>query len=125
MIEFIENDDYDRSPPSSYLTKRKQFAGNKHIPNKNEAKLLRRLMSETGLTEAQLREHKTYRKQLSDAQKVKILTHQEKIAKRKARILKRITRELGLAKEHPLVLARVRARVREIEGEQRWLRYWP
>lgn len=41
-----------------------------HIPMKKESKVLRRLMSETGLTEQQLREHSTYRKQLSDAQVV-------------------------------------------------------
>lgn len=40
-----------------------------HIPMKKESKVLRRLMAETGLSEEQLRQHKKYRIQLSQAQK--------------------------------------------------------
>jgi len=75
-----------------------------HVPNHNEAKLLRKIMSDTGLTEKEIREHKKYRKMLSDIQKVipSKLTDKENSKKR---LMKRITKELKLAKEHPLVIA--------------------
>lgn len=70
-----------------------------HVPNKNEARLLRRLMAETGLTEAQLREHKKYRIALSTAQKSRgVKTPDQRLVRK---VLKQVTRELGLAKEHP------------------------
>lgn len=40
-----------------------------HIPNKQEAKLLRRLMSETGNTEEEIRDIPKYRRMLAEAQK--------------------------------------------------------
>jgi hypothetical protein len=40
-----------------------------HAPNKNEAKMLRRLQAQTGLNEKELRACKKYRRALSDAQK--------------------------------------------------------
>jgi len=74
-----------------------------HVPNKNEAKLLRKIMSETGLSEKEIREHKTYRIQLSNVQKVvkSKLTSEERV---KIRVMKSITKKLKLAKEHPLVV---------------------
>jgi|ERR1035437_8890444 hypothetical protein len=76
-----------------------------HVPNKNEAKILRKIMAETGMKEAEVREHKKYRKMLSDAQKVKPSTKSDK-QKAQERIMKRVTKELKLAKEHPKVVAK-------------------
>lgn len=52
--------------------KRKRSKPGKHVPNKLEAKVLRKLMSETGLTETELREIPKHRKELSEAQKPKL-----------------------------------------------------
>jgi hypothetical protein len=84
----------------SYISERKKYAKpGEHIPNKNEAKLLRKLMSDTGLTEKELREHKKYRKMLSEAQKAKgTKSEKERVMQT---VMKSVTRELKLAKEHP------------------------
>jgi hypothetical protein len=50
----------------NYQHQRKPFNG--HYPAKKEAKVLRRIMSQTGLTEAEVRSRKKYRKMLSDTQ---------------------------------------------------------
>lgn len=36
---------------------KKAYAGGKHVPNKNEAKLLRKIMAETGLSEEEVRQY--------------------------------------------------------------------
>src|SRR3990172_6995932 len=79
---------------------RKIHAGGAHVPNKNEARLLRKLMSQTGMSEKELREHKKYRKMLSEEQKKKGKgkTPREMI---ETFVMKQVTRELKLAKEHP------------------------
>lgn len=83
-------------------SKRKQMAPpGVHVPNKNEAKILRKIMSETGLSEEEVRSHKKYRIELSKAQKKKGDKSREE--RRLLSILKSITRELKLPKEHPLV----------------------
>lgn len=80
----------------------------KHIMNKNEAKLCRRLMAETGLSEEELREHKKYRRMLSAAQvaghKQKRYWGHRRTDKRVSAILKNVTRKLKLPKEHPLTI---------------------
>lgn len=64
-------DEEDHYVPRQYQRPRKRHAPpGVHVPNKNEAAVLRRLMSETGLTEVELRQHKKYRVILSTAQKV-------------------------------------------------------
>lgn len=78
-----------------------------HIPNKNEAKLLRKLMAETKFSEEEIRTIKKYRIMLSEAQdKGEKPTEKTKTDKEKweARIMKSVTRKLKLAKEHPLVI---------------------
>lgn len=74
-----------------------------HVPNKNEATLLRKIMSKYGLTEKEVREIKKYRVMLSDTQKVKTakLSDDEK---EKKYLMKLITRKYKLAKEHPVVV---------------------
>lgn len=60
---YVEGDYDDRN---SYV---RPILINEHVPMKKESKVLRRLMSQTGLTEPQLREHKKYRVMLSQTQK--------------------------------------------------------
>lgn len=100
---------YGRALTPRELRKKKAGRG-VHVPNKNEAKLLRNLMSKTGLTEKEIREHKTYRKMLSMAQVE--TSSAGKLAKEAASVLKRITGEMKLPKEHPEVIAEFK---REIE----------
>lgn len=93
----------DRTPN---WKERKIKSGNpdlsKHYPNKNESKLVRRLMSQTGLTEEELREHKKYRKILSEEQKKK--GSKTPIMRIGLTVLKWVLRELKLPKEHPMVI---------------------
>ena len=71
--------------------------------NKAESKLCRKLMAHIGLTEAEVREHKKYRKMLSEAQ-----TAGEKglnfVVKARRDTMKIVTKSLKLPKEHPLVI---------------------
>lgn len=92
----IRHGEYDE--PDSYR-ELSPVPGGPHAPMKKESQLLRRLMAETGLTEEELREHKKYRVQLSEAQKEKgTKTAEDRFC---IRLVKRITRELKLPKEHP------------------------
>ena len=104
MIEFDHYDYYGNyydndgiEIPRWKIERENLFRNAGHIPNKNEAKKLRQLMAETGLKEEELRKYKKYRKILSDAQK-------PEVKKKSNPILKSITQELKLAKEHPKVL---------------------
>ena len=73
-----------------------------HVPNKNEAKTLRKLMSKTGLTEEEIRLEKKYRVMLADARiKGTLKNTDTKQHKRLKRLLKVTTRKLKLPKEHP------------------------
>ena len=91
-----------------YHTNKKQYGIDNgiHIMNKNEAKKMRQIIAETGLTENEIRENEIYRKQLSEAQDIgeKSLTLKQKNEKKKNKIIKIITKELKLAKEHPSVI---------------------
>jgi hypothetical protein len=73
-----------------------------HLPNKNEAKTLRKIMSETGLTEKEVRAIHKYRKQLSEASKVK--KGKSKLQRVAEDHLKEITKVLKLPKKHPTVV---------------------
>lgn len=75
-----------------------------HIMNKNEAKLCRKLMAETGLTETELRTHKKYRKMLSDEQKKGTKAKLHPIDKARRDCMKTVTKLLKLPKEHPTVI---------------------
>ena len=95
----------------TYYTKRQRIKAmappDEHLPNKDEAKMLRKLMAETGLSEIEVRNIKKYRKMLSKAQDAgeRELTLDEMREKYSASIYKTITKRLKLAKEHPLVVA--------------------
>lgn len=76
----------------------------KHYPNKNEATVLRKIKSETGLNEDEIREIKKYRIMLADASKSgeKSLTSAtEKFYKD---CIKDACRETGLVPQHPKTL---------------------
>jgi len=45
----------------------RRYARGEHVMSKNEASLMRRLQSETGMSEKEVRSHKKYRKMLADA----------------------------------------------------------
>lgn len=93
---------------------RKRMAPNGvHVPNKDEATLLRKLMSESGLSEAEVREHKKYRVMLSEAQKEGVKATKTPKEKAKIRIMKAVTKQLKLAKEHPLVVEEFNKRWKE------------
>lgn len=113
----LEQENYDRKSgkdpndanSSFYYSKKKYAVPGVHIMMKKEAKLLRKLMSDTGMTEIQLRAHKKYRKMLSDAQKVppaKKTDYQREYDYQ----MRNVTRKLKLAKEHPLVQAEFKKR---------------
>ena len=88
---------------------------NIHLMNSDEAKCLRRIMSETGLNEPKIRAIKKYRKMLSEAQDLgeKSLTWDEKRNKYIAYLTKQITKELKLPKEHPEVIATLKEKLLE------------
>lgn len=74
-----------------------------HIMNKNESKCLRRIQQKTGMNEKEIRDIKKYRIELSNAQKkgITLLNYYSDRDRQRKHILKGITRELKLAKEHP------------------------
>ena len=76
-----------------------------HLMNKNESKMLRKLKSQTGLTEEELRAEKKYRIILSKAQDKgeRLLGLDEKIDRNRKQLLKHLTKKHKLAKEHPIV----------------------
>jgi len=94
-----------------------------HAPGGKEAKLLRRLMSETGLTEEQLREHKKYRVMLSEAQKSEHTSKTGLSARKNWRtrmIIKHITREHpGMPVQHPELQKKIQVALDEARREGR------
>lgn len=94
-----------------------------HVMNKDEAKLCRKLMSETGLSEEELREHKKYRIMLSEAQKLgsKELAYSAKHNRTKKRLMKQATKRTGLAKAHPETQKIYKELV---ESTNRWWHYF-
>lgn len=99
-----EDEDYHCNCSQRDFGSKNRYATNGvHIMNKAEAKVCRKLMSDTGLSEKELREHKKYRKLLSDAQREgsKENGYYEVIKKRRDRLMKRVTKITKLAKEHP------------------------
>jgi hypothetical protein len=72
-----------------------------HIANKKESALLRKLMSETGKTEEEIRAIYKYRKALSEAAKVKVISDQEKQDKYVKNVIKRACARRGFWPNHP------------------------
>jgi len=102
MSFYDEDEDYwDEFYPEHHSKNINAPAG-VHVMNKNESKMLRKLMSETGLTEVELRLEKKYRKMLSDAQKEE--GKKDRYLRNAEQALKSITKELKLPNEHPSVI---------------------
>ncbi len=73
-----------------------------HIPNKNESKLLRKLMSETSMSEDEIRGIKKYRKLLSETSKEGHAYHNIWKNTKQEKLWKRVTKETGLVRNHPV-----------------------
>lgn len=61
-----------------------------HVPNKNEAKALRRICAQTGLTPEQVRQHKKYRQMLAQAAGPQFRTH-DNASKREKQLMPWLT----------------------------------
>lgn len=73
----------------------------KHYPNKDEAQMLRKIMSTTGLTEEEVRTDVKYRKMLSSAQKMGQKAKRSREDKFYSDLIKQACKQTKLAKEHP------------------------
>lgn len=100
---------------------KKSLPKNVHQMNKNEATLMRKLMSETGMTEIEIRQIKKYRKMLSEAQDAVEISTKSLQERYVDRLLKQVTKELKLAKEHPLVIQKFK----ELLDERKNSGYFP
>ncbi len=96
-------EDDEDSYPDSYLSMRKLHANGKHIPNKHEGEMLRKLMSQNNMTEEEVRKVKKFRVKLANARSRK---GSGKNSRPAIRLMRRVTKELKLAKEHPKCIAR-------------------
>ena len=75
--------------------------GAPHIPNKQEAKELRRLMKKSGQTEEQVRSNIVNRRKLADARKSPTQSSGHRYEYEMKQQQKRIARYLGLPGYHP------------------------
>lgn len=76
----------------------------KHYPNKDEATLLRQIISSEGLTEEEVRSHKKYRKMLSEAQKRGREAKRDERTKFYQNLIKKACQKTGLVPQHPETL---------------------
>ena len=76
----------------------------KHYPNKNESALLRRIKSETGLSEEEIREVKKYRKMLAEASKSSEKSLTSAAEKYYKNCIKDACKITGLVPQHPKTL---------------------
>lgn len=124
MSYYDEDEDYwDEYHSEEHHSKNFNAPAGVHIMNKNESKMLRKLMSETGLTEVELREQKKYRKMLSDAQKE--VGKKSRFLRRAESMLKSVTKELKLPNEHPLVVEAFDKRLKDSKLSSSWISYYP
>lgn len=78
-----------------------QQGGTGHIPNKDEAALLRKIMAETGLNEDEVRSDRHYNELLSDAQKAGQKRKRDAITKWYQSMIKKACRQTKLVPQHP------------------------
>ena len=96
----------------------------KHYPNKDEAKLLRKIMSDTGLSEEEVRAIKKYRVMLSEAQKEGHKQDYRDFNRYYRKQIKKACQETGLAKEHPDTIAALQ-KIFDDDYSNAWRRpYW-
>lgn len=73
----------------------------KHYPNRDEAKVLRKLKLKTGLSEEEIRANKEYRKMLSDAQKIAEKPKLNEVDRFYLGLIRYACRNTKLPREHP------------------------
>lgn len=88
-----------------HLEFKKSLPEDVHLPNKNEAKLLRKIKQETGMDEEEIRKLKTYRQQLALASRNE--GDKNRIQRHFASVIKKATKELKLPKEHSDTIDRI------------------
>lgn len=88
----------------------------KHYPNKDEASLLRKIKSSTGLSEEEIRADKKYRKMLSEAQKAGQKAKRSEIEKFYQDLIKDACKKTGLAPQHPETLKVLDEIIKERQG---------
>jgi len=93
-----------------------------HLPNKNEAKMLRKLMSENQLNEEQVRAIPKYRQMLAAASRKQ--GSKTKADRELLGLLKNITRELKLPKKHPQVIEKFKEKLNDIKAGKDRSNYW-
>jgi hypothetical protein len=119
-VEYEWDEDFPDEPFRELHSFRRHISHNApHAPNKNEAHVLRRIMSQTGLTEEQVRSHRKYRQELSQAQKV-AAGNPDRRAELKA---KRLARYFANRLHLPVWHADVQAAL-TLELERRATRKW-
>ena len=91
----------------------------KHYPNKDEASLLRKIKSDTGLSEKEIREHKRYRVMLSEAQKRGEKPLRSEVERFYGKLIRNACQNTKLAKEHPKTLIYL-----DVLIEERFKRNW-
>lgn len=87
--------------PYSKKTSKIRQDNTKHYPNKDEARVLRQIMSSTGLSEEEVRSHKKYRKMLSKAQKESQKAKYSRSERWFRNKIKQACKKTGLAPQHP------------------------
>lgn len=94
-----------------YHIKRSTENIGKHIADKKEAKMLRKIMANTGLSEEEIRATPKYKWMLSRSEQRHQKPKRTEKQKTLDKIMKSVTTELKLAKEHPLVVEEFKKRV--------------
>lgn len=92
--------------PRYYI--KKSLPPDVHLPNSGEAKKLRQIMAETGLTEEQIRKVKKYRQQLAKAANVNPKPRMHPLDRKWKNIVSTFTRKHNLAPGHPTIIAELR-----------------
>lgn len=72
-----------------------------HIPNKDEAQELRKIMASTGLSEKEIRQDPKYRKMLSEAQKAGQKAKRTETQRTFQKLIKKACQQTGLVPQHP------------------------
>jgi hypothetical protein len=108
-----ENDYYSTFSKKSSRIKRDNT---KHYPNANEAHVLRQIMSRTGLSEEEVRQHPAYRKMLSEAQKEGQKAKRTDEEKFYQKLIKEACKKTGLAPQHPETLKILDEIIKERSG---------
>jgi len=97
-----------------------------HYPNQNETRALRRIMSQTGLSEKKIRSHHKYRKILSEAQKEGLKPKYDSLEERFYRdLIKKACKDTGLVPQHPDTLVVLQCLIEELfEKRYFYSVYW-